>query len=171
MPALWCPDSALLGGACIGAAVGLKALTVGRPLGVSGTAGGLARGRREPWRLAHLAGYGLGAAVLAAKLPGAFEALPSTYTMLRAVGSGAAVGAGTALASGCTSGHGICGMARYGAVGRRGWGGMAASCEMGRRARPQRRPGRCVPVQRRWTSRSTARVGGRRPRAWPPGGG
>ena len=48
-----------------------------------------------------------------AAVPGCLEVLPATYSMGRAILAGLMVGAGTALGNGCTSGHGIAGLARY----------------------------------------------------------
>lgn len=104
------PDTALLGGAAAGAAVGLKLLVTGRPTSTADTAGGLLAGKTdETWRLVSLAGLGVGAAALAVYAPSVLQTLPSSYTLVRAGAAGAAVGAGTALAGG---GHGISGLAR-----------------------------------------------------------
>lgn len=46
-------------------------------------------------------------------MPGSIQVLPESYTLLRAALAGLLVGYGTALGSGCTSGHGICGLARF----------------------------------------------------------
>lgn len=106
--------SGLLGGALIGlAAAALMALT-GRVAGVSGIAGGLlqARPADRGWRIAFIAG--LIAAPLLAALAGAPLPRPSMATslVLVAVG-GLLVGFGTRMGNGCTSGHGVCGFARF----------------------------------------------------------
>lgn len=100
-----------------GASAAAKLAATGRVLGVSGIAGGLAvdvaaARAPAPWRAASSAGLVVGGAVLAAAAPALFEALPPTYTLRRALLAGAAAGAGTALSNGCTSGHGVCGLAR-----------------------------------------------------------
>lgn len=99
------------GGALIGlASVALLALD-GRIAGVSGILGGLlsAPGDRT-WRLAFLAGLPLGAGVVGA-LAGGFPQVIEGSSFLLVI-AGLLVGFGTRLGSGCTSGHGICGLAR-----------------------------------------------------------
>jgi uncharacterized membrane protein YedE/YeeE len=106
------PASALLGGALIGTAASLLLLLSGRVAGISGILGGAAgapAGDRA-WRLAFLVGLPLGAAavgLLRGGLPLAISASPGAL-----VAAGLLVGFGTQLGSGCTSGHGVCGMAR-----------------------------------------------------------
>jgi hypothetical protein len=106
----WVP--ALGGGALIGAAAGLLLLTHGRIAGISGiTASALSWSWRDhAWRWAFLAGLviaGLVARLVApAMLGGAARSLPVTIL------AGLAVGFGTRLGGGCTSGHGVCGIAR-----------------------------------------------------------
>ena len=106
------PASALIGGAIIGAAAALFAVLNGRIAGVSGILGGLARPQAGDisWRIAFVAG--LFAAPLAW---GFFAALPeirvdTSYFTLAA--AGLLVGIGTRYGGGCTSGHGVCGVAR-----------------------------------------------------------
>jgi uncharacterized membrane protein YedE/YeeE len=103
----------ILGGAMIGTAAGLLYLGAGRIAGISGI---LARGldpaeRDRAWRWLFVAGLVLGAALVDALAPGA---LPGRYdaSTLRVVAAGALVGVGARLANGCTSGHGLCGVAR-----------------------------------------------------------
>jgi uncharacterized membrane protein YedE/YeeE len=64
------------------------------------------------WRLLFIGGLIAGGAIGAQVLPGSFETLPATYTLARAAAAGALVGAGSCLGNGCTSGHGIAGIAR-----------------------------------------------------------
>ncbi len=112
------PLSALAGGCLIGLAAGMLWLVNGRTAGVSGILGALVPARRGEagWRLAFLAGLPLGAwlgvQILGAALP-AFAAAP-TFAMGPAalLGAGVLVGIGTRLSGGCTSGHGVCGLAR-----------------------------------------------------------
>jgi uncharacterized membrane protein YedE/YeeE len=106
------PFSALAGGALIGVAVGLFALLNGRIAGISGVLGGLLRPAKgdTAWRIAFVAGL-VGAPVVYML----FAALPATqieagYGAL--VLAGLCVGVGTRYASGCTSGHGVCGLSR-----------------------------------------------------------
>lgn len=110
--AAFTPWAALAGGALIGAAATLLALANGRIAGISGILGGLLqRSPPDPgWRAAFLAGL-LAAPILFS----IFTALPAIvvdagYPML--VVAGLLVGAGTRYGSGCTSGHGVCGLSR-----------------------------------------------------------
>jgi uncharacterized protein len=107
------PLSAAIGGALIGLAAVLLMLFNGRIAGISGIVDGLINPRTDDrlWRLAFVAG--LIAAPLIAALAGHAVPMPqlpgSTITIAAA---GLLVGFGTRLGSGCTSGHGICGIAR-----------------------------------------------------------
>jgi uncharacterized membrane protein YedE/YeeE len=107
------PGPALLGGALIGAASAWLLLADGRIAGVSGILGGLLRpaaGDRG-WRLAFLLGLPAGF-VVHAWLRGAPAPVQIEAPTLQLVAAGLLVGFGTRLGSGCTSGHGVCGMAR-----------------------------------------------------------
>jgi uncharacterized protein len=106
------PGSSLAGGVLIGIAAAIFVLFNGRIAGISGILGGLLRlpGRDSGWRLAFLLGL-VGAPLLYAL---AFS-LPRTdidagYGSL--VLAGVLVGIGTRYGSGCTSGHGVCGLSR-----------------------------------------------------------
>ena len=106
------PWSALGGGLLIGLAVALFVLFNGRIAGVSGIVGGLLRpatGERG-WRIAFLLGLVAAPLVytLAAPLP-AMRIDAGTGTLIAA---GLLVGIGTRYGAGCTSGHGVCGLAR-----------------------------------------------------------
>jgi uncharacterized protein len=106
------PWSALAGGVLIGLAAVMFVLLNGRIAGVSGVLGGLLRpGRGDvAWRAAFLGGL-----VLAPLLYGAFAALPAVHMVASdalIVIAGLLVGIGTRYASGCTSGHGVCGLSR-----------------------------------------------------------
>ncbi len=101
----------LLGGALIGAAaVAFMALN-GRIMGVSGIVSGLLVGAGgAAWRLAFIAGTIAAPLLLAlAGFPVAVEIEAGPALLIAA---GLLVGFGTALGSGCTSGHGVCGVAR-----------------------------------------------------------
>jgi uncharacterized membrane protein YedE/YeeE len=110
------PAGPLLGGALIGLAVCMFALLEGRIAGISGIAGGLARPRRGDigWRLAFILGLCAAPWLLCVADPRAGPAgsvhVASSWPMLLL--AGVLVGFGTRLASGCTSGHGVCGVAR-----------------------------------------------------------
>ena len=112
--AAFTPYSAATGGLMIGIAVGLLRLGIGRVAGISGIAGGLLE--RDPsggrlWRLAFLLGM-LMAPVMFAVLGQGSDAISSGTSFLAFIAAGILVGFGTRLASGCTSGHGICGVSR-----------------------------------------------------------
>lgn len=106
------PWSALLGGVLIGVAASMLLLLNGRVAGISGIVGGLLRPRRGDagWRIAFVAGL-IGAPLVY----GLFTALPpvrvdASYGALAV--AGLLVGVGTRYGSGCTSGHGVCGLSR-----------------------------------------------------------
>jgi uncharacterized protein len=107
------PISAAIGGALIGLSAVLLMLSTGRIAGISGIFSGLLnmRGEDKGWRIAFLAGLIL-APVIAGLLGYGMSApkLPSSWTVI--VVAGLLVGFGTRLGGGCTSGHGICGIAR-----------------------------------------------------------
>ncbi len=104
---------ALAGGALIGAASGLLLLVNGRIAGISGIAGTLIGGldRDSAWRALFILGL-LAGPVLYMALAGHWPEvqLDASWPML--VVGGLLVGFGTRLGSGCTSGHGICGISR-----------------------------------------------------------
>jgi uncharacterized membrane protein YedE/YeeE len=106
------PVASLLGGLSIGAAAALLLLTNGRIAGISGIAAGLiapqAGGHR--WRAAFLGGL-IAGAFLAHRLGfGANPEIVASWPII--VIAGLLVGVGTRLGGGCTSGHGVCGLAR-----------------------------------------------------------
>lgn len=106
------PWSAAAGGLLIGLASALLILFNGRIAGISGILGGLLAPRRGDigWRAAFLGG--LVAAPLVHRL---FAPLPAVHVdagTVALVVAGLLVGIGTRYGSGCTSGHGICGLAR-----------------------------------------------------------
>jgi uncharacterized membrane protein YedE/YeeE len=107
------PYSALIGGALIGLAAALFVLLTGRILGISGAFAGVTVPKRGDfaWRAALLAG--LLAAPLTYRALGG-ELLPITITDSPGllIVAGLLVGFGSRLGSGCTSGHGVCGLAR-----------------------------------------------------------
>lgn len=108
------PVSALIGGLLIGVAATLLLAVNGRIAGVSGISarlwGAPAGDRSWRWQflLALIAGVGLTYYLWFGEAPVAREGFPP---WLLAV-SGLLVGYGTALANGCTSGHGVCGLGR-----------------------------------------------------------
>jgi uncharacterized membrane protein YedE/YeeE len=106
------PFSALAGGAMIGAAAALLILGVGRVMGAAGILGGAleARGGEAAWRWSLIAG--LAAAPSLAQVLWGASAPTFAAGWLVLLVSGLLVGFGARLGSGCTSGHGVCGLAR-----------------------------------------------------------
>ncbi|MGA8137447.1 MULTISPECIES: YeeE/YedE [Pseudomonas] len=106
------PWSALAGGALIGLAAALFILANGRIAGISGLLGSLLQRGSEGWGEKALFLLGL---LLAPLLWGAFHALPTIRFETGVPGlvlAGLLVGLGTRYGSGCTSGHGVCGISR-----------------------------------------------------------
>jgi uncharacterized membrane protein YedE/YeeE len=106
------PWSALSGGALIGAASALMILGVGRIAGISGIVGGLMPPRSNDalWRIAFVAGLICAPAVLFLWRPPIPPTFSTSWGLLAL--AGALVGFGSRLGSGCTSGHGVCGLSR-----------------------------------------------------------
>jgi uncharacterized protein len=109
------PLQSLLGGALIGTAAALLMALHGRIAGITGILGGLlppGAAKDWGWRLAFLGG--MVAAPLAyrifAKVPLEFSSTASAPALL--IG-GLLVGIGVTYGAGCTSGHGVCGLARF----------------------------------------------------------
>lgn len=106
------PWSALAGGLLIGVAAALFLFFNGRIAGISGIVGGLLRPAKGDiaWRLAFIAGLMAAPFVFqfAAPLPPS-NANASFFILVIA---GLLVGIGTRFGSGCTSGHGVCGLSR-----------------------------------------------------------
>ena len=116
MPTEFTPVASLLGGLLIGLAAVLMMLGNGRIAGVSGILASLlisAPSNGSSWRGAFIAGI-LGGAALAA-IAGVYDPRLVEFpaTGLLAAVAGLMVGAGTSIGGGCTSGHGICGLARF----------------------------------------------------------
>ena len=107
------PISAAIGGALIGLSALLLLLLNGRIAGVTGIFAGLLdpAGTDRAWRATFIAG--LIAAPLSATLIGYAVPVPQMPASLITIAvAGVLVGFGTRLSNGCTSGHGICGIAR-----------------------------------------------------------
>ena len=109
------PVSAATGGALIGIGSAMFVLMNGRIAGISGILGGLLRPKREelPWRLAFLGGLLVAPTVYA--LVAMMRSIEIATSLPTLVVAGLLVGFGTRYGSGCTSGHGICGVARLSA--------------------------------------------------------
>ena len=106
------PWASLAGGLLVGLAAALFILLHGRVLGISGILGGLVRPRRGDagWRIAFLAGLLLAPTLWALFAPPVVPRIEAGWPML--VVAGLLVGWGTRQGSGCTSGHGVCGLSR-----------------------------------------------------------
>ena len=104
--------SALLGGALIGLGITLLLLFNGRIAGVSGIMNGLFNSPKREciWRFTFLVGLIIGAFIFQRVSPELFMPRQGYPLWLVAIG-GFLVGIGTRLGNGCTSGHGICGVA------------------------------------------------------------
>ncbi len=107
------PISAAIGGSMIGLSAAFLWLSLGRIAGISGIVGGLMTARSSDfgWRIAFLVGlivaplfYGLSG--------GELPRIELHAPWLVVIAAGFLVGVGTRLGAGCTSGHGVCGLAR-----------------------------------------------------------
>jgi uncharacterized membrane protein YedE/YeeE len=109
MPADWL--AGLAGGALLGLAATLLLALEGRIAGISGIVGGLVSGAGDrAWRVAFVLGLPAGAGFVALVTGNLPQVLTESPVVL--VAAGLLVGVGTRLGGGCTSGHGICGLAR-----------------------------------------------------------
>lgn len=108
------PVGSLIGGAMIGLSAVAMLLGSGRIAGISGIVGGALKGqgKERQWRLFFLAGLALAALVYPTLFGAPIEIVAQSSPQLTAL-AGLLVGFGTRLGSGCTSGHGICGLARF----------------------------------------------------------
>lgn len=109
------PWASLAGGVLLGVASALFILLNGRVLGVSGILGGLLTPKAGDigWRVALLAGMFAAPAVFALLAPEGFLSAPRIDAGFGLVVlAGLLVGIGTRYGSGCTSGHGVCGLSR-----------------------------------------------------------
>ena len=108
------PMASLVGGVMIGVAALLLMLLHGRVMGISGILGGIVRPAARddvPWRLLLVAGALLGPLAVIYLVGRPVDVVPVASGLVLPV-AGFLVGLGTAIGSGCTSGHGICGLAR-----------------------------------------------------------
>lgn len=106
------PINSLIGGMLIGAAASILILLNGKIAGISGILGGLLPPKKNDtaWRVLFLLGL-----IISPVIYSLFYALPSitvSANSMQIITAGLFVGIGTRYGSGCTSGHGVCGIAR-----------------------------------------------------------
>ena len=109
------PWASLTGGIILGIASAIFILVNGRILGISGILGGLLPPKvgDTSWRIAFLLGFAAAPTVFHALVPAQYIVAPRIdATDLTVIAAGLLVGIGTRYASGCTSGHGVCGLSR-----------------------------------------------------------
>lgn len=109
------PWASLAGGIILGVASAIFILINGRILGISGILGGLLPPKvgDTTWRMAFLLGLFAAPTVFHAVVPAEYITAPRIdATDLSVLAAGLLVGIGTRYASGCTSGHGVCGLSR-----------------------------------------------------------
>lgn len=110
------PWSSLAGGILIGAAASLLILFNGRIAGISGIVGGLVGGLSRlkrgdvGWRIAFIGGLLAAPLIYRVALDVPTIQIDADYGVL--IAAGLLVGVGTRYGSGCTSGHGVCGISR-----------------------------------------------------------
>ena len=106
------PWTSLAGGVLLGIASALFILLNGRVLGISGILGGLLRPQKGDtgWRLFFLAGLLVAPTLWALFSPAVVPRIAAGWPVLMI--AGLLVGWGTRYGSGCTSGHGVCGLSR-----------------------------------------------------------
>lgn len=107
------PIPSLLGGILLGVAAALYVLFHGRILGISGIVSGLLHPKAGDWswRLAFVLGL-LSSSFLGALILGILPIIEVDASWLTVIVAGLLVGFGVQYGSGCTSGHGICGLSR-----------------------------------------------------------
>ena len=113
MDTTFTPVAATVGGLLVGTGAAIGLLYHGRIAGISSILGTFLVGPRasRDWEVPFLAGLIAGGLLLLGILPGAID--PTSNRPLAVVAlAGLLVGVGTAMGSGCTSGHGVCGLGR-----------------------------------------------------------
>ncbi len=107
------PVSALIGGALIGVSASLLLWLNGRIAGISGIAGGLVSPSKGDigWRALFLIGL-VGGVAIYRLAGGGLQSIEINSSIPVLLIGGLLVGLGTGIGGGCTSGHGVCGMAR-----------------------------------------------------------
>lgn len=105
---------ALIGGVLIGVSASVMLGGLGRVAGISGIFMGTVTGPSgdRSWRLSFILGLLFGGIALLIARPELFDYDLKSFSVWHAVIAGLLVGFGTRMGSGCTSGHGVCGLAR-----------------------------------------------------------
>jgi len=111
-PTEFTPYASLIGGVLIGLSAVLFMLFNGRIAGISGLVKGVLFESDKAWRLLFLLGLVVGGFAFYQSNEFYFDYRKAYPIGLTIVG-GILVGIGTAMGSGCTSGHGVCGMSRF----------------------------------------------------------
>ncbi|WP_371154988.1 YeeE/YedE family protein [Jannaschia sp. 2305UL9-9] len=111
IPTDFTPWASLAGGVLIGLSAVMVMAGFGRIAGIVGITIGSATGGDRGWRLSFIAGL-LAAPLLWLAVSGGFPEQSVSANLPAMAVAGLLVGAGTAIGSGCTSGHGVCGLAR-----------------------------------------------------------
>ena len=108
------PIPAIIGGAMIGFAAAIMLIINGKIAGISGIIGSLSKPVKgdRGWRIAFIAGLVAGPLVVQV-LTGQLAAITIENDVPSLITGGLLVGFGTRLGSGCTSGHGVCGISRW----------------------------------------------------------
>lgn len=104
------PWTALAGGLLIGLSVALMIVLLGRVTGISGIVTGLQQVNGRSWRIAFIAGLLTAPLLWQLMIPLPQVQMPNNTAVV--IVAGLLVGFGTRLGSGCTSGHGVCGLSR-----------------------------------------------------------
>lgn len=106
------PQTALIGGMFIGGAAVMLVLLNGRIAGISGITGGLLQPTKGDiaWRVAFILGLMGAPSIYGLCAPPPMPQIDADYPVLAL--AGLLVGIGTRYGSGCTSGHGVCGLSR-----------------------------------------------------------
>jgi len=107
------PFSALIGGALIGLSASLLLILKGRIAGISGIVNGVLLPQTGDlgWRILFIVGLALGGLIYQLAI-GDVSHIQTSASTLTLVIAGLLIGVGSTLGSGCTSGHGVCGIAR-----------------------------------------------------------
>ena len=111
IPTEFTPWASLAGGVLIGLSAVMVMALFGRIAGIVGITAGAAGAGDRDWRIAFIAGL-IAAPLAWIALTGAPPRQSVPHNLFGMGLAGLLVGFGTALGSGCTSGHGVCGLAR-----------------------------------------------------------